>query len=254
MNLFDYPLVVFVFFLLVLPAAIFVGGTLRRWRRLETEQREDFNLLLSTLLTLLGLVIGFTFSMAVTRYDHRKNLEEEEANAIGTEYSRADLLEAGDSEKLKSLLVEYLDQRIIFYVTHNRGELDRNNEKTAKLMTEMWTAVLGPARANPTPINALVVAGMNDVLNSNGYTQAAWWNRIPEGAWLLLAFISIACNLHVGYGLHGPQNRSLLIGGLPLVIAVAFFLISDIDAPRTGVIRVEPLNLEVLAASLKPPG
>ena len=94
----------------------------KRRRNLESEVREDFGVILAATLTLLGLIIGFTFSMAVNRYDQRKNYEEAEANAIGTEYVRADLLPAADAAKVRALLRNYLDQRVLFYIpaTSNR--------------------------------------------------------------------------------------------------------------------------------------
>jgi hypothetical protein len=112
----------------------------------------------------------------------------------------------------------------------------------------MWTAVVAPAMAQPTQVAALVVSGMNDVLNSQGYTQAAWWNRIPTAAWALLILISVFCNLLIGYGAHGRSAFLLLI--LPIALSISLFLIADIDSPRGGVIRVEPQNLESLADSL----
>ena len=63
---------------------------------------------------------------------------------------------------------------------------------------------------------ALVVSGMNDVLNSQGYTQAAYWNRIPTAAWGLMAVIAIGCNLLVGYGSHSAKGGSKLLPILPL--------------------------------------
>ncbi len=85
-------------------------------------------------------------------------------------------------------------------------------------------------------IRALTVAGMNDVLNSQGYTQAAWWNRIPGAAWALMFAIALFCNLLLGYGARKMEPKLLMI--LPVVVAVAFFLIADIDSPRGGLIRV----------------
>jgi hypothetical protein len=90
---------------------------------------------------------------------------------------------------------------------------------------------------------------MNDVLNSQGYTQAAWWNRIPLAAWGLMYAIAILSNLLLGYGAHG--RTVVLSVVLPLVVSISFFLIADIDSPRGGVIRVKPQNLIVLADSLK---
>jgi hypothetical protein len=76
--------------------------------------RDDFGLILAATLTLLALIIGFSFSMATARYDQRKNYEEQEANAIGTEYVRADLLSPVEAAKVRSLLGSYLDQRVLF--------------------------------------------------------------------------------------------------------------------------------------------
>lgn len=92
----DRPILVFVFCFFVLWLSAWIGATfLRRKYALEGEVREDFNVVLGATLTLLALIIGFTFSMAVSRYDQRKNYEEAEANAIGTEYVRAGLLPGG---------------------------------------------------------------------------------------------------------------------------------------------------------------
>src|ERR1035438_5839056 len=85
----SYPRIFFLVSLLVLWVAAQVGTWLRRRRPLNQGEREDFNVVEAATLTLLGLIIGFSFSMAITRYDLRKNYEEAEANAIGTEYVRA---------------------------------------------------------------------------------------------------------------------------------------------------------------------
>ena len=91
---------------------------------------------------------------------------------------------------------------------------------------------------------------MNDVLNSQGYTQAAWWNRIPVAAWGLMLAIAICCNILVGYGARTAKSKGLLLI-LPVIIAISFLLIADIDSPRGGLIRVSPQNLVSLAQSLK---
>ena len=98
---------------------------------------------------------------------------------------------------------------------------------------------------------ALAVAGMNDVLNSQGYTQAAWLNRIPVGAWSLMAAIAVCSTILVGVGARdGKAGRGFIVV-LPLVLSIAFFLIADIDSPRRGLIRVVPQNLQSLAESLR---
>jgi hypothetical protein len=223
---------------------------LRRRRSLDEEAREDFGLVLAATLTLLGLIIGFSFSMAISRYDQRKNYEEAEANAIGTEFVRAGLLPAADATKVRALLSNYLDQRVLFYMTRDEQQLREINARTAQLQNDMWSAVQGPAAAQPNPLVALAVAGMNDVLNSQGYTQAAWWNRIPHAAWALMGLIAICCNLLVGYGARNTKGGGVLLLVLPLVLSIAFLLIADIDSPRGGLIHVYPQNLQSLVQSL----
>jgi hypothetical protein len=249
-NLADHPLLVFAVSFVVLWFWAWVGWSfLRKRRTLDEAVRDEFGVILGASLTLLGLLIGFSFSMATSRYDQRKNLEEEEANAIGTEYLRADLLPATDAAKVRTLLKEYLDQRIQFYVARNDEEAQQVNSSTAQVQAELWSTVPAHAAAAPNAITALFASGMNDVINSEGYTQAAWWNRIPTAAWALMVIIAIGCNLLLGYYSRGVKSARLL-AILPLFISIAFMLIADIDTPRHGVIRVIPQNLTRVAQSL----
>jgi hypothetical protein len=250
--LMNFPRVVFVLSLILLWLAAFAGALFaEKFRPLKEDEREDFGVVEAAILTLLGLLIGFTFSMAISRYDQRKNYEEEEANAIGTEYLRAELLPAADAAKVQGLLKKYLEQRILFYEVRDLVQLEQINATTARLQTELWSSVREPAAAQPTPVAAIVASGMNDVLNTQGYTQAAWWNRIPAAAWLLMAALAIGCNVLIGYG-ERKRNRLLLMV-LPLAVSISFFLIADIDSPRRGLISVTPQNLLSLSESLNRP-
>ena len=248
MALMNYPLLLLVLTLFVLWISAQIGDLVRtRVRPLDTEQHEDFNVILGANLTLLGLLIGFSFSMAISRYDQRKNLEEAEANAIGTEYLRADLLPEADAIKVRNLLKSYTRQRILYYNTYAGPALDRVNAETVRLQNEMWSAVRSATAAHDTPIQALVVSGMNDVINSQGYTQAAWWNRIPLAAWALMMILAICCNVLIAYGAKRRDRRMLLI--VPIAISISFYLICDIDSPRRGGVQIEPQNLESLEQS-----
>ena len=151
---------------------------------------------------------------------------------------------------MRALLRTYLDQRVVFYTARDGQQLQQINARTAQVQTELWAAVLAPAAAQPTPLSALAVSGMNDVLNSQGYTQAAWWNRIPIAAWSLMAAIAICSNVLIGYGARHDNAGGILRLVLPLVVSISFFLIADIDSPRGGVIRVNPQNLISLSESL----
>jgi len=230
-------------------AAAQLGLVFRRRHHAPDEDTEDFTFIVGATLTLLGLIIGFTFSMAVSRYDQRKNLEEQEANAIGTEYLRVDVLPPADAAKIRTLLKVYLDRRILYYEARDKEAITELNAETTQIQNQLWAAAIAPAKVQPNPLTALAVAGMNDVLNSQGYAQAAWWNRIPASAWILLVTISIFCNLLIGYGVRLKSELLFLI--LPVVLSISLFLIADIDSPRRGVIHIRAQNLESLAESLK---
>jgi hypothetical protein len=237
------------FLVLSLPVFWFSAwlGAWNRKKRIDLDEstRGDLMFVLGSALTLLGLMIAFSFSMAVSRFDQRKNYEVQEANAIGTEYARAGFLPATEAARLRALLKNYLDQRILRYRTRGEEQVREVQARATQLQNEMWAIVTSSA---PPPVAALLASGMNDVVNSQRYTQAAWRNHIPIPAWILLIIISIFCNLLIGYVAHGQRSLRLLV--LPIALSISLALIADIDSPLGGVIYVSPENLESLAESL----
>jgi flagellar basal body-associated protein FliL len=249
-SILDDPLAIFTLSLLAMWLSAYLGVFLRnRVVPLQEDVRQDFGIVVPATLTLLGLIIGFSFSMAANRYDQRKNYEEAEANAIGTEYVRAELLSASDAVKVRDLLKDYLNQRILFYETRDERELSRINAQTMELQSKLWSIVRQASEKQPTYPVGLAVSGMNDVLNSLGYTQAAWWYRLPVPAWKFMVAIAIFSTLLIGYSSH---RRAITVSVVvPLAVSVAFLLIADIDSPRHGSIRVVPQNLISLSQSLR---
>ena len=248
-SVLNMPFMLFCVVFLLLALSAQTGAFLQNvLGELRSHNREEFGFVLTATLTLLGLIIGFAFSMSISRYDQRKTYEEEEANAIGTEYLRCDLLPDSDAVGVRALLAQYLHQRILFYEIHDANRLGPINVQMTLLQEQMWSVVQRAAVSRPVATLSLVASGMNDVFNSRGYTEAAWLNRIPVEAWALMATIAVFCNFLLGYGT--KQRRSLLLLVLPLVIAVAFFLIAEIDSPRGGLIRVQAIDLLSLAHSL----
>jgi len=244
MSLLDHPVVLFVFSLALLWFATWIGAHFfPKLRAQISEHRDEFEVIHAATLTLLGLIIGFSFSMAVNRYDQRKNYEEAEANAIGTELVRAELLPEPEAAHVKKLLAQYLDARIAFYTAREGSEMGEIDARTAALQGQLSAAVRTPALARPDPLMSLVVSGMNDVINSQGYTLAAWRNRIPPGAWLLMGVMAFLSALLAGLGARSPRTTRSLLMIFSFVVSIAFFLIADIDSPRGGIINVAPQNL-----------
>jgi hypothetical protein len=249
-HFFNFTRIIFAITLPTLWFSAWFGTRLRtRSRSVDHSWLEDFDLILASTLTLLGLIIGFTFSMAVSRYDQRKNCEAEESNTIGTEYLRVGLLPDADKIKVRALLKQYLALRMQFYLTGDRQQLRQIKANTDQLQNELWLAVKAPAMMQPNALTALVVSGMNATLDAQGYTQAAWLNHIPTAAWILMVGIAVLCNLLVGF--RAPRTSATLLMILPLAVALAFFLIADIDSPVAGRIQVRPQNLEKLYESMQ---
>ena len=248
----DQPFTMLVVSFLVLCACAWFGAVvLSRYVSEVKQSREDLRTVLAACLTLLGLIVGFSFSMAVSRYDLRKSYEAAEATAIATEYTRADLLPTADAQRVRQLLSSYLAQRLLFFISKDPRVVNESTGQSEALQRQMWSAVLAPATAQPNPLTALVVSGMNDVVNSQGNTQAAWWNRIPSEAWALMGIIAVLCNVMLGFSAVELRRGGTLFV-LPLVTAIAFFLISDIDSPAGGgLIHVTPQNLLNLQKQLR---
>src|SRR5262249_8295123 len=121
--LLDHPITLLLALLVIFGLATRLGAAMRNWLGpVDETKRGDFDIVLGATLTLLSLIVGFSFAMAASRYDQRKNLEEEEANAIGTAYARADLLPSADAVKVKVLLRDYANLRIRFYTVTDYGE------------------------------------------------------------------------------------------------------------------------------------
>jgi hypothetical protein len=248
----DRPVLMLVVLFVGLLLAAMLGVVAQRvWNPIKAGDHSELAIVQSGALTLLGLIVGFSFSMAITRYDQRKNLEEAEANAIGTAYVRVDLAPASAAAPMRATLKRYLDHRILTYVTADRDELDRIGSETAKLAADLWASARSVAATDPTPVSALVASSINDVLNSADATTAAWLNRVPVPAWSLMVLIGVGANVTLGFG--ALQFNSLLLFVVPLTVAISAFLIADIDSPRGGVVQVQPENLARLAKSLNAP-
>src|SRR3954471_17743842 len=245
----NFPLLVFVASLAVLLLTTRVADALRRRAAPPKEEgRGDAGAMLSATLMLLYFIIGFTFSMAISRYDLRKNCEQAEAIAVGTEYSRADLLAPADAANVQMLLKRYLGQRVSYYSTRNSARAAEIAADTARLQVELWSTLRGAIAVVPPPLMGLLLSGMNDVVNSQRSSQAAWLNRIPIAAWALMAAIATGCCWVIGYRARRTDWLAFMI--VPLSASVSFFLIADLDSPRGGSIRVTPQNLAGLSESL----
>jgi hypothetical protein len=239
----EHPVLILVVVFVVLFVTTWAGVlTAELLRPVKDEERQDLTLVIHGSLLLLTLVISFTYYFAMTKHDERKNCEIAEADAIATEHFRAGLLPSEAATPLREMILRYLDKRILFYTLLDDRQLEMNEMETQNLRAEMWQAANDSTKLESTStVIPLVVDGMNGVLTSRRNTEASWKRRIPPAGWSLMILIAMYTCLLTGYGVH--KKGILLYTLLPFLVAIAFFLMGDMDNPRHGIVYVSPDNL-----------
>jgi prepilin signal peptidase PulO-like enzyme (type II secretory pathway) len=230
-----------VFFVLMVTATE-VG--FRLGRKFEARAPASIKSQISTveaaILGVLALLLGFTMSMAVFRFDLRRQLMLDEANAINTSCLRAQLLPAPEALEIASLLGQYINVRVQYGTAGN--ELERLNSlhtRTRQLQAELWTRLVSYAQNDPNPVRTgLLLQSLNQAFDLEAARWMAFQNHVPESVIYVNAMVGLLAAMLVGYtfGVNGCRNifsMSLLALSITLVLAV----ITDLDRPRSGFIR-----------------
>lgn len=234
-------IVFFVFFALMLVATE-VGFRLGRRSELETSDKTKS--LVSTveaaMLGVLGLLLGFTMSMAVTRFEARKELVLEEANAIGTSSLRAALLPAPEGPDIGNLLRQYINVRVQYGTTgDDPTQLDSSHTRSARLQNEFWTRAVAYGQKDPNAVRVgLLLQSLNEAIDLESARRMASQNHVPESVIYANAIVGILSIMLVGYafGLSGRRHFAMYV--LAVAITLVLAVIIDLDRPRSGLIRV----------------
>lgn len=206
---------------------------------------------------LLGLLIAFTFSGASARFDERRALITQEANDIGTAYLRLDLLPAADQPRLREALRHYLDSRLeVYRVIRDIPAAQAAMAKSSALQTAIWKQAVAAAQAPGASPDAtkLLLPALNDMFDITTTRAMAMLTHPPLIIYLMLFGVALASALLAGYGMAGGTSRNWLhMVGFALVVAVAVYVILDLEFPRRGLIRVDDFDqaLTSLRASMQ---
>lgn len=208
-------------------------------------------------LGLLALLLAFTFSMAVARYEARKQLVLEEANAIGTTALRAGLLPEGRREAARAGLREYVAARLAFHEAR-RGTpgYEAALAATARGQQQLWSLAAAAVAADPHALPASLFAqSLNDTIDASEKRMAARENRVPGTVLALLLAVAVLALGFVGGGAGLAGRRRLVSTSLfALMLALVVTLVVDIDQPREGLVRVQQESMHRLEASLAAEG
>lgn len=191
---------------------------------------------------LLGLLIAFTFSGAASRFEARRHLITEEANAIGTAYLRLDMLPRDAQPELRSLFRRYVELRAGTYRTAASGIRTARLAEAAAMQGQIWSRALAACQRPDTPVQAmtLLVPALNEMFDITTTRATATENHPPLVIFLLLGALSLIGALLVGYDLAPNKERSWLHPALfALMMSLAVYVIIDLEYPRRGLIRVD---------------
>ena len=248
---FDYPVLVFFPIVsLVLYAAGWFGVWLHeRYSETVNPSHSSFKTVETSVLGLLALLLGFSFAMAVNRYDLRQDLEVNEANAIGTTWLRTATMDDATRDATQTLLKEYGTVRLEFFAAGaNYAAINANVARTGAIQNQLWSLAVENAKAHRDPIGGLFLVTLNDTIDLSEKRTAAFENRNPTPAWVLLLFIAGTSSALVGIGT-ATKSRGLLLL-LPLIVGSTMMLIVDLDNSRTGLVRVPQHSMDRVVAQM----
>lgn len=223
--------------------AAFGGHWLRRThdagppgRSREGGDQESY--IVSGVVGLLALLMGFTFSLAVDRFEIRRGLVLEEANAIGTAYLRSQLLEEPHRERISSLLIAYTDNRLaVAKLKPNDPGVQAKIAEDDKLLTELWAATSSAFETiKGLDFSSTYVDSINHVIDLDASRRAAMVVHVPTEVFVVLVIYLVVTAGVLGYVLVGPRGRSAAAFMLALTV-MSLLLIIDIDSPARGAVR-----------------
>jgi hypothetical protein len=206
-------------------------------RRPRHEKDAPIGAVVGSMLGLLAFLLAFTFGMAASRYDARKQLVLQEANAIGTAYLRAEMLPEPERSEIRNLLRQYAAPRVKGVTWLMTPEA---RAESGALHDRLWAAALAATEKNPGSIlGGLFVQSLNEVIDLDETRVTAGRNLIPDSIWMVLYAITILSMAALGYqfGLTGERSWAVMIL-LTLVFTGVMVLISDLDRPQAGILQV----------------
>jgi hypothetical protein len=205
----------------------------------------------SAVLGLLALLMGFTFSLAVDRFETRRHLVLEEANAIGTAYLRAQLLAEPDRTRMTNLLLQYTDNRIALAKAAPGGAPQQRMMKTNDaLLTDIWAATSAAFEGiKGLPFSNTYLNSVNALIDLDASRKTARAARVPAEVFAVLFVYLIVAAAVLGYVLRGARGR--IAGGFLLaLLTLSLVLIIDVNRPTLGGITESQQPMEDLQQSL----
>jgi hypothetical protein len=191
---------------------------------------------------LMGLMLAFTFSGAAGRYELRRQLTVDEANAISTSYLRLDLLSHSRQEALRQKYRRYLETRLAVYqVLPDITASATQAAAATKLQQEIWTGTITALAEAPPHATIVELPALNQMIDITTSRSIAALTHTPKLIMVMLLMLGLVCSLLAGYTIAGSQTRhvSLHLLAFAFMMTVTIYVIFDLDYPRFGLIRLD---------------
>lgn len=236
-----------------------IGMWAGHWERAkpgdEADQKSHLSNVLSAMLGLLALLLGFTFALAAGRFEARQKLIVREANAIGTAVLRAEMLPSPFKEDLSKDLRDYANLCVDFGREDSVRKSADLEQRYADLHRKIWDQANACQKVDPNTVRSgLFVSAMNDVIDLHGERLANRRNRVPPTVYVLLFFAASLGHVLLGLssGLHGRRMGLSTILTAVLVSGVVYTIL-DLDRPLSGLLVNNQSPINDLAKSLNEP-
>lgn len=208
-----------------------------RQRHAIEEKESPVGAMAGATLGLLAFMLAFTFGLAGSRFEDRRQVLLSEANAIGTTYLRAAMLPEPMRTESRTLLREYADVRLDAV---QPGKLNQALAKSEELHKKLWSQAVAATEKDRSDITGLFVQSLNDVIDLHAKrVMAGMRSRVPNVMWIVLYLLTILAMVMMGYhaGL-AHSKRSIAVCALVLGFSLVLYLIADLDRPVQGTLRV----------------
>jgi hypothetical protein len=231
----------------------FRGGVAAR-SRIEEPVKSHYWTLEAGVMGLLALLLAFTFSMSVSRYEARRKLLVDETNAIGTAYLRSRMLPEPYRSEVAKLMADYIACRLYDYGTPlDEKNVAAANRECAQLQRQLWSRAEGVTAKDPSPVpSGMFVSALNDVIDVAAQRDAVRENHVPQPVLMFLLLVATLTAGLLGYGCGLGNHRNLPVTAtVCLLIGLVTLVIMDLDRPRRGLITISQSPMVDLRSGLR---
>lgn len=251
LSLLDHPWPLGLLTAVLLAAVIELGYQIAIRLRIQEDanRKEQMIAIRDGLFILVGLLFGFTLALAAPRFADRRFLLIDEANAIGTTYLRAATLPSPYGEQAQQLLAQYVDARLdLDNAGLDQSRFAKAAKRAKQIQEQLWQGVADITKTDRSAVSAAYMTSLNQMIDLHEKRVSAVENRIPGSVWLLIFSVSAIALFTRGLTLAGRFWLTLVLA--PLTIAIVVALISDLDTPSSGLIRLDERAMIRLKADI----